>query len=68
MRNQLIQVLKNNFLANIDKHKMNVEIMMRNPMGIHEHTAWMDAVEQELSHIAEYEDKLEALEKHFNHE
>ena len=44
---------------------MNVEIMLQNPMGIHDHTDWMDAVEKELAHMAEYEDKLEVLEKHF---
>ena len=41
---------------------MNVRIMLNNPMGIHEHTDFMSAVELELGYIAEYKDKLEALE------
>ena len=44
---------------------MNVEIMLNNPMAIHDHTDWMSAMEAELAHIAEYEDKLEALTKYF---
>jgi TusA-related sulfurtransferase len=44
---------------------MNVEIMLNNPMAIHDHTDWMAAVEKEIAHIAEYEDKLEVVLKHF---
>ena len=65
MKKELLNVLETNFLANILKHKMNVEIMLNNPMAIHEHTDWMAAVEKEISHMAEYEDKLEMLKKHF---
>jgi hypothetical protein len=41
---------------------MNVRIMLNNPMAIHDHTDFMGAVELELGLIAEYKDKLEALE------
>ena len=65
MKKELLSVLETNFLANILKHKMNVEIMLNNPMAIHEHTDWMAAVEKEIAHMAEYGDKLEILKKHF---
>ena len=65
MKKELLSVLETNFLANILKHKMNVEIMLNNPMAIHDHTDWMAAVEKEIAHMAEYEDKLEMLKKHF---
>jgi hypothetical protein len=39
--------------------------MLMNPMAIHDHTDWMTAVEKEMAIIAEYEDKLEVLNKHF---
>jgi hypothetical protein len=65
MKKELLSVLETNFLANILKHKMNVEIMLNNPMAIHDHTDWMTAVEKEIAHMAEYEDKLEMLKKHF---
>jgi hypothetical protein len=39
--------------------------MLNNPIAIPEHTDIMDAVEKELSIIAEYDDKLEMLNKYF---
>ncbi len=65
MKQQLVETLESYFTSNITKHKMNVEIMMANPMAIHDHTDWMSAVEAELAQIAEYEDKLEVLIKYF---
>jgi hypothetical protein len=65
MKKKLIDSLEANFSAGILRHKMNVEVMLNNPMAIHDHTDWMGAVEKEISHIAEYEDKLEVLRKHF---
>ena len=34
MKYQLMQTLKSHFLANIEKHKANIEIMLNNPQGI----------------------------------
>jgi TusA-related sulfurtransferase len=66
MRQQLIEAARAHFESNIHKHRMNVEIMLNNPMAIHDHTDWMTAMEAEIAHIAEYEDKLEVLNKHFS--
>ena len=66
MRENIVNTLTAHFEAHIQKHKMNIEIMLNNPMAIHDHTDFMGAIELELAHIAEYEDKLEALVKHFN--
>lgn len=65
MKDTIVNTLKAHFEASIAKHKMNIEIMLNNPMAIHDHTDFMGAVELELAQIAEYEDKLEALTKHF---
>ena len=65
MKQQLVDALRVHFSGHILKHKMNVQIMLNNPMAIHDHTDWMDAVEKEIAQIAEYEDKLSVLEKHF---
>ena len=65
MRTEIISVLKQNFEAQILKHKMNVDIMLNNPMAIHDHTNLMDAIEKEVAQIAEYQDKLEIMENYF---
>ena len=62
MKDDIKNVLRKQFQAGIEKHAMNVRIMMNNPTAIHEHTDFMGAIELELGHIAEYKDKLEALE------
>jgi hypothetical protein len=65
MRQQLVEALAAQFQSHIVKHKMNVEIMLTNPIAIHDHTDWMTAVEAEIAQIAEYEDKLEVISKYF---
>ena len=65
MRKEIIVVLKDHFKAHIFKHKMNVDIMLSNPMALHDHTDLMDAIEKEVAQIAEYQDKLEIMETYF---
>lgn len=65
MRQQIVQTLIKHFESHIVKHKMNVEIMLSNPMAIHDHTDLMGAIEKEIAQIAEYKDKLEVMEKYF---
>jgi hypothetical protein len=65
MRSQIIQALIQHFESHITKHKMNIEVMLGNPMAIHDHTDLLGAIEKEIAIIAEYMDKLEAVEKHF---
>jgi hypothetical protein len=61
MKQEILGVLEKSFTINIQKHAMNIRIMLENPMAIHEHTDFMAAIELELAKIAEYQDKLEAL-------
>ncbi len=65
MRKEMIGVLKQHFEAHILKHKMNVDIMLSNPMAIPEHSDLMDAIEKEVALIAEYHDKLEVMNTYF---
>lgn len=65
MRNQIIKASRAHFTAHIEKHKINVEVMLRNPTAIHEHADLMDAIEKEIALMAEYEDKLQILDSYF---
>jgi len=65
MRQQLLNAARTYFISNIEKHRMNVEVMLGNPIAIHEHTDWMTAMEAEIAQIAEYEDKLEVINNYF---
>ena len=65
MRKLLIEASKKGFEAGIEKHRMNVEVYLTNPAGIGEHSDIMEAIEGELAQMAEYQDKLEMVEKYF---
>jgi len=65
MRNQLIEASKQHYLAHIEKHRINVEVILNNPTANAEHSDIMDAIEKEVAQIAEYMDKLEVMEKYF---
>jgi hypothetical protein len=51
--------------SHIDKHRVNVEIYLTNPVGVGDHSNIMDAIEKELDEIARYDDQLEILQKYF---
>jgi hypothetical protein len=65
IRQQLIAASKLHYRAHIEKHRINVEVIMANPTAIHDHSDIMEALEKEVAQIAEYMDKLEVMEKYF---
>ena len=65
MRNQIISALLAHAQGDIQKHKMNVEVYLTNPVGIGEHSNVMEAIEEELNMIAKYEDQVSVIKKHF---
>ena len=65
MREDLIKASRLHFEAHIQKHKVNVENLLENAVGVAEHPGIMDSVEKELAIMAEYSDKLEMLDKYF---
>ena len=46
-------------------HRANVRVYMRNSTGIGEHSDIVASIKEELSKLAEAEDMLGALQKHF---
>ena len=65
MRNQKVSALLAHAQGDIQKHKMNVEVYLTNPVGIGEHSNVMEAIEEELNMIAKYEDQVSVIKKHF---
>ena len=65
MRDELIKASRIHYKAHIEKHRMNVENLLNNSVGVAEHPDLMDSIEKELAIIAEYDDKLEMLNKYF---
>jgi hypothetical protein len=61
MKDEVISAIIAHLEGHIAKHRLNVMVMLENPMAIHDHTDLLGAIENELGYIAEYQDKLEAL-------
>ena len=61
----MISALLAHAQGDIQKHKMNVEVYLSNPVGIGEHSNVMEAIEEELNMIAKYEDQISVIKKHF---
>ena len=64
-REDLIKVSELYFNAQIEKHKVNVENLLENPVGVAEHPDIVETIEKELEVIANYDEKLNVLQKYF---
>jgi hypothetical protein len=65
MREKMIEALKAHAKGHIEKHKLNVEVILQNAVGIGEHGDVLTEAEKELKVIAEYDDQIEMLNKYF---
>jgi hypothetical protein len=65
MRDDLINASRLHFEAHVEKHRMNVENLLRNPVGIGEHGDLMTTIERELEEMCKYHDLIEVLDCYF---
>ena len=64
-RQKRITAIEDHAKGHIAKHKMNVEVYLKNAAGVGEHPDIIEAIEKELKVIAEYHDQLEVINKYF---
>ena len=65
LRTELLNASKTHFEAHIEKHRVNVENLLQNSVGIGEHSDIMDSIEKELEEMSKYHDLLEILSTYF---
>ena len=65
MRGLLYKALEAYLQGNIEKHVANVKLQAENAVGVAEHPDHIETIDKELGKIAEFEDRLEVLRKHF---
>ena len=63
-RQMIYDALIEHAKGHIKKHSANVEIYMENAVGVGEHPDILEAIEKELTIIAQYHDEIEVLEKY----
>ena len=66
MREMIVNALRQHYHGEIAKHKANVEIFLENNAGVGDHPDVIETIDKLLGEIAEYDDKLMALDTHFN--
>tara|TARA_R100001509_G_scaffold115543_1_gene70565 strand:- start:89 stop:292 length:204 start_codon:yes stop_codon:yes gene_type:complete len=66
MRREMLEALKALAIGNIKKSKMNIEIYLKNPVGIGEHPDVLGAIQDQIDMIAKEEERLEVIEKYFD--
>ena len=64
-RQQFIKTLQLYFGGHVAKHRANVNNLLDNNVALSEHPDIIETIEKELDHMADYEDKLNVLEKYF---
>ena len=62
LRDDLLRASKKHFEAQIEKHRINVENLLNNSVGVGEHPDIMETIENELEKMSSYHDKLEMLD------
>ena len=65
LRTELLNASKTHFEAHIEKHRVNVENLLQNSVGIGEHGDIMDTIKKELEEMSKYHDLLEILSTYF---
>tara|TARA_A200000159_G_C7282037_1_gene321915 strand:+ start:711 stop:914 length:204 start_codon:yes stop_codon:yes gene_type:complete len=65
MRREMLEALKALAIGNIKKAKMNIEIYLKNSVGIGEHPDILAAIQDQIDLIAKEEERLEVIRKYF---
>ena len=66
MKQEMIDVLREHAKANINLHKANINVYLKNTSGIGEHSDIMETMQAELDKMAMHEDRLEVLDTYFD--
>ena len=65
-RANTINALRAYYQGQIEKQKANVEIYLQNPAGIGEHSDILGAMETEINMIAQWDERLQVIERYFS--
>ena len=65
LKEQLYKAVMSHAQGNIDKSVANVAVYMNNPVGIGEHSDVVQEIIVQLKIVAENQDVIDNLEKHF---
>ena len=64
--NFLLEALVKKLEGEIEVAKANITVYTRSSVGVGEHSDIVETIEKEVAFIAEAEDKIETINKHFS--
>jgi len=65
MRRKMIEAIKEHAKGHIEKHKMNVEVYLTNPVGVGEHPQHFEEMDKLVESMTAARDKLEVLNEEY---
>jgi len=65
MKTRIVKALLLKYEGVIAEAKMNIDIYLEKPAGIGEHPEILESIDLQVAKIAEAEDKISTLQKHF---
>lgn len=65
LRPGLVKALQQKYEAQASEHKMNIEVLLENQVGVAEHGGVLETIDAEMQKLAEAEDKLMMVNAHF---
>ena len=68
MRDQKIKALELKYRAGIAEHLAEIQNYVDNSVGVGEHGNLVESMDQLITKLSEFEEKLVTLEKYFNYE
>jgi len=66
MRDQLIKACRMHAEGELERAKTNIMVYMDHSVGIGEHSDIVEAIQKELDIMANAEDRIDMLKKHFS--
>ena len=66
MRHEILKALKASSEGNIEKARLNIEIYLKNPVGIGEHPDVLAAIIDQVDLISKEEERISVLQKYFD--
>ena len=61
MKNRILAALKSKYRGEMEYHRMNIDVYLKNPVGIGEHPDILGAIDSEVEKLAAVTEKLATL-------
>ena len=61
MKNRILDALKAKYSGEMEYHRMNIDVYLKNPVGIGEHPDILGAIDSEVEKLATVTEKLQTI-------